>query len=118
MNETNLRLVIEALRSGTYRQGIGWLRNHDRYCCLGVTCDIYHQETGRGQWRVFGFDGDPVALQNNVRNWIGFNSKDGPAIGRWRSSAFGNDKGMTFLEIADAWEALLTQQLEAQTCPT
>jgi hypothetical protein len=29
-----------ALRSGKYKQGKGWLRKDDRFCCLGVLCDI------------------------------------------------------------------------------
>lgn len=29
-----------ALRSGEWKQGVGELRNHDRYCCIGVACDV------------------------------------------------------------------------------
>lgn len=32
---------VAALRSGDYKQGIGRLRdNEDKYCCLGVLCEI------------------------------------------------------------------------------
>ena len=32
---------IEALSSGRYQQGSGVLRDkHDRFCCLGVLCDL------------------------------------------------------------------------------
>jgi hypothetical protein len=32
---------INALRSGDYKQGVGRLRSiDDRYCCLGVLCDV------------------------------------------------------------------------------
>lgn len=34
-----------ALRSGSYRQGIGCLCKNDKYCCLGVACFI---EFGQG----------------------------------------------------------------------
>ena len=38
---------IEALLSNNYPQGNGCLRNHEnKYCCLGVFCDI----SGRGKW--------------------------------------------------------------------
>jgi hypothetical protein len=43
---------VEALRSGTYRQGTKRLRrrqegdSEDRYCCLGVLCDISND----GHW--------------------------------------------------------------------
>lgn len=39
---------IEALRSGKYKQGRNVLRSsNDRFCCLGVLCDI----SGQGQWK-------------------------------------------------------------------
>lgn len=31
---------VEALRSGKYKQGSGYLRSGDRFCCLGVACDV------------------------------------------------------------------------------
>jgi hypothetical protein len=34
------RKWVEALRSGTYHQAVGFLRNEDRFCCLGVLCQI------------------------------------------------------------------------------
>lgn len=30
----------DALRSGEYEQGKDWLRKGDRFCCLGVLCDV------------------------------------------------------------------------------
>ena len=41
---------VEALRSGEYKQGGGKLRNGDKFCCLGVACDLYMQATGDGGW--------------------------------------------------------------------
>jgi len=35
---------IEALRSGKYEQGRGFLRRKDKYCCLGVLCDLIDPE--------------------------------------------------------------------------
>lgn len=32
---------IEALQSGKYRQGKGFLHRKNRFCCLGVLCNIY-----------------------------------------------------------------------------
>lgn len=38
---------LEALRSGKYKQGRYGLRSEDdRFCCLGVLCDI----SGLGEW--------------------------------------------------------------------
>lgn len=31
---------VAALRSGNYQQGSGDLRHDDRFCCLGVLCDL------------------------------------------------------------------------------
>lgn len=31
---------IAALRSGDYKQGLGMLRSGDRFCCLGVYCEV------------------------------------------------------------------------------
>lgn len=35
---------IRALRSGKYQQGSSALREGDRFCCLGVLCDIAEKE--------------------------------------------------------------------------
>lgn len=43
MNPEVKKLWLEALRSGEYKQGGGWLHNTvggDRYCCLGVLCAL------------------------------------------------------------------------------
>jgi hypothetical protein len=31
---------VAALRSGEYKQGIGYLKRNDRYCCLGVAREV------------------------------------------------------------------------------
>src|SRR5262245_26699265 len=31
---------LAALRSGDYKQGHDWLRFRNRYCCLGVLCEV------------------------------------------------------------------------------
>lgn len=58
------RLWIEALRSDEYKQGKSALRQilkslarkrhkglkAQRFCCLGVICDLYQKHTGKGKW--------------------------------------------------------------------
>ena len=41
-----------ALKSGEYQQGTGGLRPElDKYCCLGVLCDLYIKNNpGKAQW--------------------------------------------------------------------
>ena len=45
---------IAALKSGKYVKGNGLLKHQDgeiiRQCCLGVLCEIHHEETGEGGW--------------------------------------------------------------------
>ena len=40
MNKEVKKLWVEALRSGKYEQGRGCLRKGDKFCCLGVLCDL------------------------------------------------------------------------------
>jgi len=35
---------VDALRSGKYKQGQGYLRTPDGYCCLGVLCEVLNAE--------------------------------------------------------------------------
>jgi hypothetical protein len=47
---------LDALRSGKYNQGTGFLRRKDNeFCCLGVLCDVVKDQT-RGEW-VEPYDG-------------------------------------------------------------
>src|SRR6056297_2776684 len=49
MKETTQKW-IDALRSGKYEQNISALRSNDnKFCCLGVLCDIYDPT----KWRNF-----------------------------------------------------------------
>lgn len=42
---------VKRLRSGEYKQGMAALRTEDdRFCCLGVLCDLYADVTGEGAW--------------------------------------------------------------------
>ena len=47
LKPTIKKLWINALRSNTYKQGIGSLHTHDNntFCCLGVLCDIHRTKT-------------------------------------------------------------------------
>lgn len=64
---------VEALRSGSYRQGRGQLKvpaeDGDRFCCLGVLCDLATRE-GLVEWRWEG-RGVPKAVDVGFPNSIG-----------------------------------------------
>lgn len=77
---------VKALRSGAYAKGKMELctpgREFDRFCVLGVLCDLYCRETGEG-WELDTDDaGDPVYrllgcssdLPLEVARWAGFNA--------------------------------------------
>lgn len=67
---------VDALRSGKYKQGRGYLCRDDAYCCLGVLCDI----SGIGEWKnvpdengltyVTSQDQDRFGLPYSVREEI------------------------------------------------
>ena len=69
-----LNLWIEALESGQYIQGTGTMREGERYCCLGVLCDV----SGLGKWindeYVLADDHDGGSFDTppqRVDDWLG-----------------------------------------------
>lgn len=107
------KLWVDALRSGKYQQGKKQLRTGEKFCCLGVLCDLYHKETGEGKWVDNAFWVDrvkaDVALPFAVVEWSGCpdanpDVKAGLGIG---NLATANDYGATFSKIADIIEAQL-----------
>lgn len=59
VNRDAIRKWVDALRSGEYEQGTGTLHPDGQYCCLGVACEVYKQETGQGKWTDLDVDGPP-----------------------------------------------------------
>lgn len=95
MNPEIKQRWIEALRSGEYRQGKGQLvepggEKGDKFCCLGVLCDIYSR-TKEGRKNKAGWVWDDEAesfffsdgkdyvegiLPSRVRDWAGLSYAD------------------------------------------
>lgn len=108
------RLWLKALRSGKYQQGKNQLRNGDRFCCLGVLCEVYRQDTGKGRWTrgesfVAGDSEDCCVLPDAVMAWAAL-SGDTPRLGPRKNSAYAttlNDNGRSFSYIADRIEKYL-----------
>lgn len=95
--KANLRKLVEALRSGQYKQGAGRLHpTDDTYCCLGVMCDI----SGVEAWvknTTFGwcFSGAHTAYPpKSVSSLFGLSTFQMDALVQR------NDTGKTFEEIA------------------
>lgn len=110
MNE-NARKWVEALRSGEFEQARCVLREKDRFCCLGVACELYRRETGQGEWDDEShFLGDAHTLPYTVRDWLGLRSEVGgysavTPSGEKNLADDHNDKGETFAQIADLIES-------------
>ena len=118
---------ITALRSGEYTQATDALRDEmGGFCCLGVLCDLYRQETGAGKWDGSYFipaGGEPTAVDYSddidgvlppfVQKWAGTRTAAGfydPDITKQKHEhtklalTQANDKGANFFEIADIIE--------------
>lgn len=129
-NQENIRKWVEALRSGEYRQGKGYLQTGDgRFCCLGVACEISglvevapppervtaktgEFYTGGGERLAYinptdESDWSRVVLPVAVQDWLGLD-RDNPYL-TWgddrREAANLNDEfDLSFSEIADLIE--------------
>ena len=107
---------LAALRSGTYKQIEGKLRDNDGYCCLGVACELHDAtkwEEGAGGWeywpedptRAIEDDGERidedmgvVELSPSLLEWLGLTDEG------HRILASMNDNGKSFSQIADTVE--------------
>ena len=94
----NLGKLIAALESGEYKKGLTRLHfrlysegaqtevYEDRYCVLGVACEVYIRETGDSSLRSeqicegsYAYGGALGALPPKVRDWYGFKTIFGGA---------------------------------------
>lgn len=118
MKEDIKREWVENLLSGKYTQGAGVLRDRsDRFCCLGVLCDMAVR-AGVIEPPVFidcdeGFryDGQSGLPSEVVVNWAGLPSENGV---KWHDDegvyfdlVTINDNGSSFAKIAEVIEERL-----------
>ena len=87
---------VEALRSGQYLQGKNALKTDDKFCCLGVLCDILYPE----QWiRDGGYSliwGEDSGLPPELRDSLSIDRKQEDIL-----IQLNDEKGKDFLQIAD-----------------
>jgi len=113
---------IKALRSGQFKQGQNYLRqreprptvdgNQDRFCCLGVLCQLYANDNkAEDKWeekfaRTFSFGGKTDAPPSEVLDWAGLelteNHYDISTL-----VGMNDNRGVSFDGIADYIEANL-----------
>lgn len=131
MKEHIKDIWVEALRSGKYNQGKGFLKTDNGFCCLGVLCDIYAKtQKKRGFQRshadpsvfqITGVGGNTYGHRriltkippDHIYKWAGmspyiktlYNVKIGNNLHRITSLAELNDSGKySFDEIASVIE--------------
>ncbi|WP_024516788.1 hypothetical protein [Bradyrhizobium sp. Tv2a-2] len=92
---------VKALRSGKYQQARGQLKDGDRYCCLGVLCDI----AGRGEFETrdrlgdsFVYNGDRT--QGTLPEQLSVEIELSP-IAESTCWKMNDQRFLTFPEIAD-----------------
>ena len=105
LNE-NAQKWVDALRSGEYGQTVHQLRQGDKYCCLGVACEISGlAEWDRDEHGDRAYLGHGLNLPPDVVEWLGLNDHGGGFGNGLRSLVFENDDGASFSEIADIIES-------------
>lgn len=112
MNANAQRWVV-ALRSGKYPQGVGFLCDNDRYCVLGVACDMYAKSHPEFPVETVGeiveYAGYARELPEQVQDWLGLRDNSGTYIslvdGGKDNLAGENDIGRTFAALANIIEA-------------
>lgn len=93
---------LAALRSGDYLQGRAVLRNRDRYCCLGVLCDLvddtkWGEDEDGGFVYIGSFDDAPCTTMPPDRIY----DTAGIDLDIAHDLATSNDNGDTFEQIAE-----------------
>jgi hypothetical protein len=110
----NRQKLILALESGDYKQTTGALTvshsDGNRFCCLGVACDLYQKEVGDLEVDdsnyIIKYDHSGSLLPSKVRLWLGFKDEGGLLKGTDAVSlASLNDKGASFNAIASLIKA-------------
>lgn len=105
---------MDALRSGEYAQGKNVLHQGDKFCCLGVLCDLAVRQgvavdVGSKLIMRYGeivtYDDNGSLLPDPVMEWAGLGAASPYIFSAQRSLTGLNDGGRTFTEIADLIEA-------------
>lgn len=125
MNEAIKKEWVDALRSGQYKQGTGWLckevNGEREYCCLGVLTDLAIKngidiEVTAYLDDAISYDGESEFLPEVVMEWAEIRTRNGEFRGardEEMNSYFNmtltdlNDAGEDFVELADYIEKYL-----------
>lgn len=89
---------ISALRSKQYAQGRKLLRKDNKFCCLGVLCNLHaqaHPDIAKKQKSAYGYMGAGSMPGLAVVNWAGLSYQEAGKLAEL------NDGGKSFKEIAN-----------------
>lgn len=107
----NAKKWADAALSGLYKQGVYRLRQSDRFCIMGLACELYAQELSeeeRGEFvkiranDIYSYGGSTAYLPCVVANWLGISSLNGYLIkdGKPITLSYLNDReGLNFQEL-------------------
>ena len=115
MNQKIKDMWVKALKSGDFKQGIGYLEKDGAYCALGVLSLLsmldgqctYDLEDGAGK-----YDNKKYSLSFNTMKWAGISQENEGFLapeaskveihykGKMTTISYLNDEGKSFKEIA------------------
>lgn len=117
MNQNIKQLWLKSLRSGEYQQTKHMLRDDEsrnRFCCLGVLCDLHSKETGvnwsRDNIGHYSYGDSEATLPNMVVVWAGLLTFNPIVRSKYHADdilSAVNDRGTSFEEIANIIEEQL-----------
>ena len=123
-----IRLWVEALRSGKYRQTTQCLHDRDGYCCLGVLCEVAIDNGVKVKVSEGGgttlYGGQEEKLPESVQEWAGLHDNLGYTNGfesifinsdPYDNLVKANDSGVAFASIADAIETQWPKLVKEET---
>lgn len=112
MNKEIKTIWVSALRSGGYKQGSTYLRQGDKYCPLGILCDLAIKEGTADYWLdsgVFNADGDNVYAA--VSEWeVEYFLPPAPVF-RWAGLPY-DDKRKVFLPVEVALQGGFPREIQ------
>ncbi len=105
VNKERVWLWIEALRSGKFEQARDTLREGNKYCCLGVACEVAIRnglELRQDGLHSYSYDGkfsNLGTLPQSVVDWYGLPAAS-PQLGQFSATDRNDERKESFNEIA------------------
>lgn len=113
INKERVKLWVDALRSGKFKQTIGRLgrivNRKAEYCCLGVGCEVARKNGVTIKKTNLGvgpsYNGEPYSLPLTVEDWFGFKTNNPSLNSKGLNCTQANDiRKLSFAKIADLIE--------------